>query len=73
MRERRERGRDRERERDKERERGEKRDGERKREREREMGCRFDAKDVKSVPELTSILRLLFLMIEVTSRAPPER
>ena len=45
----------------------------REREREREMGNRFDAKDVKSVPELTSILRLLFLMIEVTSRAPPER
>ena len=46
---------------------------ERGREREREMGNRFDAKDVKSVPELTSILQLLFLMIEVSSRAPPER
>ena len=42
-------------------------------EREREMDTWFDAKDVKSVPELTSILRLLFLMIEVTSSVPPER
>ena len=54
-------------------ERGEMRDRERNGEGEKEMDSWFDAKNVKSVPELTSILRLLFLMIEVTSRAPPER